>query len=1161
MGIAGQSGEKRKDRNFVHLHLHSGFSLLDGACDHKRLATMAADYGMPSVAVTDHGNLFGAVGFYNTAKKHGVKPIIGCEMYVAKTSRHDRDPRTARPHHLIVLCENETGYRNLIKLVSSGYLEGFYYKPRIDKEVLAAHSEGLIGLSGCLNGEVSANLLTRQYDAAENAAGELRDIFGPDRFFLEVQDQGLARQREIIPDMLRMADRTGIPAVATNDCHYMCQDDSRAHDVLLCIQTGKSVHDLNRMKFYTDQFYFKSYDEMNRVFGDYPDLLSRTVRIAERCNLELKPIDNPFPDFEVPSGYDVDTYFAKVVQDGFQDRLEQLKPMVDAGTLEHPISEYEDRLRDEIGIIQRMKYSGYFLIVWDLIRFSRENEIPVGPGRGSAAGSLVSYAMRITDLDPLQYGLLFERFLNPERVTLPDIDIDFCMNRRPEVIDYVTQKYGREQVSQIITFGTMAARGVIRDVGRGLQMPYSEVDRLAKMIPPELKITLDKALEQNSDLKSLVEKDARVREIMDVAKKLEGLARHASMHAAGVVIAPRPLTDLVPLYKSGKDEIMTMYPMTAVEKMGLLKMDFLALTTLTIIDDTLRMLRARDGIELDMDALPLDDAKTYEIFSEGLTSGVFQFESSGMKDILRRFKPSSIEHLTALNALYRPGPIGGGMIDDFIKRKHGKKAVKFELPELKDLLEETYGVIVYQEQVMQIANLLGGYSLGEADLLRRAMGKKNAEEMAAHRQKFVEGARAKGFTNTRKVTKIFDFMEQFAGYGFNKSHSAAYAVLAYRTGYLKAHYPNYFMAAVLTSERGNTDKIVKYINECREMKIPILPPDINTSDVHFTPNDNGIRFGLAAIKNVGETAIRSIVDGKPFQSMFDVCERVDLRTVNKRVMENLIKAGALDSIGRDRAVLYHNVDRAIEWGQRKQHETAVGQGGLFAMLADASDDDGAMMSPAEPWPQALQLAHEKETLGFYITGHPLRHYLTEIEAVANVSTANLADKESGSEVVIGGIVANIRSMRTKKGDAMGVMLLEDLKGVVDVLVFPDTYSKTRDILVADAPVIVSGKLDSDESSTKILASRILPIDRAQAQLSRKVTVVIDALAAPADLAERLRPIVEEKTGSAELVFELRYPGRYAVFVRPNPYLNVLPDKEFVSSVEEICGPNTVKFGS
>ena len=1145
--------------NFVHLHLHSGFSLLDGACDHARLADMAADYQMPAVAVTDHGNLFGAVGFYEAARKRGVKPIIGCEMYVAKTSRHDRDPRTARPHHLIVLCENQTGYQNLIKLVSAGYLEGFYYKPRIDKELLAAHSEGLIGLSGCLNGEVSANLLADHYDVAEEAAGELRDIFGKDRFFLEVQDQGLAKQRQIIPDMLRMADRTGIPPVATNDCHYMCQDDSRAHDVLLCVQTGKTVHDQNRMKFYTDQFYFKSHQEMSQVFGDYPELLTRTVDIADRCNLELKPIDNPFPEFEVPAGFDINSYFAKVVEDGFGQRLEQLRVASDAGTLGHPISEYEQRLSDEIAIIQRMKYSGYFLIVWDLISYARENDIPVGPGRGSAAGSLVSYSMRITDIDPLQYGLLFERFLNPERVTLPDIDIDFCMNRRAEVINYVTRKYGREQVSQIITFGTMAARGVIRDAGRGLQMPYSEVDRLAKMIPAELHITLDKAIRQNKDLRTLVEKDERVGEIMDIARKLEGLARHASMHAAGVVIAPRPLTDLVPLYKSSKDEIMTMYPMTDVEKMGLLKMDFLALTTLTVIDDTLKMLASREGIALDIDNLALDDDKTFELFSNGLTSGVFQFESSGMKDILRRFKPSSIEHLTALNALYRPGPIGGGMIDDFIKRKHGQKKVTYELPELKNLLEETYGVIVYQEQVMQIANLLAGYSMGEADLLRRAMGKKKAEEMAAHRQQFLSGAKEKGFTDSKKITKIFDLMEQFAGYGFNKSHSAAYAVLAYRTGYLKTHYPNTFMAAVLTSERGNTDKIVKYINECRNMNIPILPPDINSSDVNFTPSRDGIRFGLAAIKNVGETAIRSIVDGKPFRSMFDVCERVDLRTVNKRVMESLIKAGAFDSLGQDRGLLYNNVDRAIEWGQRKQHEAEVGQGGLFAMMGDNADDDNDMMAATDPWPESVHLAHEKETLGFYITGHPLRRYLAQIQAIANANTANLSDKASGSEVVIGGIVAHTRTMRTKKGDQMGVMQLEDLEGIAEILIFPDTYSKTKDLIVPDRPVIVKGKLDNDESSIKILASDILPIDEAQAQLSTTVTVAIDAASAPADLAKRLRPIIEEKTGQTELVFELRYPNRYTVFIRPNPYLRVLPDKEFVHFVEEICGPDTVKF--
>ncbi len=1143
--------------DFVHLHLHSGFSLLDGACDHDQLTTMAADYGMPAVAVTDHGNLFGAVGFYEAARKKGIKPIIGCEMYVSKTSRHDRDPRTARPHHLILLCENLRGYQNLIKLVSTGYLEGFYYKPRIDKEVLAAHSEGLIGLSGCLNGEVSANLLLNQYDVAEEAAGELRDIFGPDRFFLEVQDQGLAKQRQIIPDMLRMADRTGIPAVATNDCHYMCQEDSRAHDVLLCIQTGKSVNDPNRMKFYTDQFYFKSHDEMAAVFGDYPELLTRTGEIAARCDLDLQPIDNPFPDFAVPPGFTVDSYFEKVVEDGFAQRLEHLKPLADSGELKYPIEEYEQRLQDEISIIQGMRYSGYFLIVWDLIRYSRENDIPVGPGRGSAAGSLVSYCMRITDLDPLQYGLLFERFLNPERVTLPDIDIDFCMNRRADVIDYVTRKYGRENVSQIITFGTMAARGVIRDTGRGMQMPYSEVDRLAKMIPAELNITLDKALAQNKDFKALVERDERVRDIVDVAQKLEGLARHASMHAAGVVISPRPLTDLVPLYKSSKDEIMTMYPMTDVEKVGLLKMDFLALTTLTVIDDTIKMLRSMESVDIDIDAVTLDDEKTYELFSNGLTSGVFQFESSGMKDILRRFKPSSIEHLTALNALYRPGPIGGGMIDDFIKRKHGTKKIEYLLPELKFILEETYGVIVYQEQVMQIANVLAGYSLGEADLLRRAMGKKKTEEMAAHRQKFLEGAKAKGFDNTKKIVKIFDLMEQFAGYGFNKSHSAAYAVLAYRTGYLKSHYPNYFMAAVLTSERGNTDKIVKYINECREMNISILPPDINTSDVNFTPAPDGIRFGLAAIKNVGETAIGSIAERKPFRSVFDFSERVDLRTVNKRVMESLIKAGAFDSLGLDRSSLYNSIDRVIEWGQKKQHEVEVGQGGLFAVAGD-DESDASMLTPADAWPEALKLVHEKETLGFYITGHPIRKHLTQIASYANATTSTLSEKAPGSEIVIGGVIAHTRTMRTKKGNRMGVIGLEDLEGVVEVLVFPDTLEKTQEILTADNPVIVQGKLDSDESATRILATDILPIERALERLSTTVTVTIDGSMAPPDLAQQLLPMIEKKTGQAEIIFEIRYPDQYTAFVRPNPYLKVFPDEEFVHFVEEICGPDTVR---
>jgi len=1144
--------------NFVHLHLHSGFSLLDGACDHEKLVQTAAKYKMPAVAVTDHGNLFGAIGFYEAAKKAGVKPIIGCEMYVSRTSRSDRDPASGRPHHLIVLCENEKGYQNLVKLVSKGYLEGFYYKPRVDKELLREHSEGLIGLSACLNGEVSANVLAGRVEQAEKAASEYQDIFGKDRFFLEIHDHGLEKQRKIIPDMLRIGARTGIRVAATNDCHYMQKDDCRAHDILLCIQTGKTVNDPNRMKFYTDQFYFKTRQDMDRVFGEIPNVLDQTVEIAERCSVKLQKVENPFPEFVVPPGFTIDTYFAKIVRDGFQERLEYLKPLADRGALKQPLSAYEERLEREIGIIQQMKYPGYFLIVWDLIHYARMNDIPVGPGRGSAAGSLVSYCMRITDLDPLQYGLLFERFLNPERISLPDIDIDFCMNRRGEVLSYVTNKYGRDNVSQIITFGTMAARGVIKDTGRGMEMTYAEVDKIAKMIPAELHITLDKALAQNPDLKALVDSDPRVKDLIDIAKRLEGLARHASTHAAGVVISPRPITDFVPLYKSSKDEITTMYPMTDVEKMGLLKMDFLALTTLTIIDDILKMLKHYENLDLNMDTLPLDDEQTYALFSAGLTDGVFQFESSGMKDILRKFKPSAVEHLTALNALYRPGPIGGGMVDDFIKRKHGVKKIEYELPELQTVLEETYGVIVYQEQVMQIANIIAGYSLGEADLLRRAMGKKKAEEMADQREKFVAGSLAKGFKDDKKITRIFDLMEQFGGYGFNKSHSAAYAVLAYRTAYLKARHPQYFMAALLTSERGNQDKVVKYINECRDMGIAILPPDINTSAVNFTPSEGAIRFGLAAIKNVGETAIVSIVANKPFKSIFDFCERVDLRAVNKRVVESLIKAGAFDSVGQDRALLCANVDRAMDWGQRKQHEKEVGQGGLFGMVMSGGEEKHAL-DPADPWPEGLKLKHEKETLGFYITGHPLRKYAHEVKTYGNATTGLLSEKPPGFDVSIGGLVSALRVMRTKKGDPMGIILLEDWEGVVEVLVFPDTFAKVQKLLEVDAPVFVKGKLDNDESNVKILATDIYPIERVKEILSRTVTIRINSTLAPADIAERLQPLIDEKRGSAEIVFELEFPGRFTALVRPNPYVKISPDREFVESVERICGRDTVRL--
>ena len=1149
---------------FVHLHLHSGYSLLDGACGHDALAKKAAKHGMPAVAVTDHGNLFGAIGFYNAATKAGVKPIIGCEMYVSKTTHTDRDPASGRPNHLILLCENATGYKNLVKLVSKAYLDGFYYKPRIDKDLLAEHHEGLIGLSACLNGEVSANLHAGRFDEGQAAAGRFQDIFGKDKFFLEIHDHGLEKQRRIIPDMLKISKSTGIKTVATNDCHYMERDDCRAHDILLCIQTGKTVNDPNRMKFYTDQFYVKTRQEMDEVFGEIPGVLDQSVEIASMCELKLEKVGNPFPEFVVPPGFTIDSYFAKVVQDGYEERMQILKPLSDKKLLKSSIADYEDRMVREVQMIQNMKYSGYFLIVWDLIRYARELGIPVGPGRGSAAGSLASYCMRITDIDPLQYGLLFERFLNPERVSLPDIDIDFCTNRRGEVIEYVTRKYGREQVSQIITFGTMAARGVLRDAGRGMDMTYAEVDKIAKMVPTELHITLDKAMEQSPELKALVKADPRVSDLMDVAKRLEGLARHASTHAAGVVISPQPITDIVPLYKSSKDEITTMYPMTDVEKIGLLKMDFLALTTLTIIDDTLKMLKSLLGVDLDIDNLSLDDPKTYELFTAGLTSGVFQFESSGMKDILRRFKPSSLEHLTALNALYRPGPIGGGMIDDFINRKHGKKKVEYDLDELKGILEETYGVIVYQEQVMQIANFVAGYSLGEADLLRRAMGKKKLEEMAAHREKFVAGAAEKGFKDAKRVTRLFDLMEQFAGYGFNKSHSAAYAVLAYRTAYLKAHYPQYFMAAILTSERGSQEKIVKYINECREMGIAILPPDVNNSDVYFTPTPTGIRFGLTAIKNVGENAIVSIVAAKPFKSFFDFCERVDLRAVNKRVVESLIKAGAFDSVNSERSLMYQNVDRAMDWGQRKQREAQSGQGGLFgammgAMGSDASKDSSAehAMDPADPWAESLKLKHEKETLGFYITGHPLRKYSDEVRAYGNATTGTLSEKPSGFEVSIGGIVSAIRVMRTKKGDAMAIVQLEDWEGIVEVLMFPDTYAKVNRLLDADAAILVKGKLDNDETQMKILATDVYPMERAREILTKSVTVQIDVANAPDNLAEQLQPMIDQKKGNAEIVFALNYPERYTVYVRPNPYVKVRPDTELVEFIERICGAGSV----
>lgn len=1158
---------------FVHLHLHTDYSLLDGACEIETVMNRMAELKMPAAAVTDHGNLFGAVSFYEVAKKKGVKPIIGCEVYVARGSHADRtaagDGEKAN-HHLVLLCENNTGYRNLIKLVSHGYLQGFYYKPRVDKELLEKHSEGLICLSACLSGEVCSNLVHEQYEAARKAAGDYLDIFGRDRFYIEIQDQGLDVEHRINPQLIQLSREIGAPMVATNDCHYVTKEDSRAHEVLLCIQTGKTMSDNSRMRFSTDQFYVKTQEEMVELFRDLPESLSRSLEIAERCNFSLEKATQPFPHFEVPGDKSLDDYFEEVVWKGYEERLPYLASMQKLGALRHPLEVYQERLTREIGIIKQMRFPGYFMIVWDFILHARQNRIPVGPGRGSAAGSLVSYCLKITDVDPIQYGLLFERFLNPERISMPDIDIDFCTRGRGDVIKYVTQKYGRDNVSQIITFGTMAAKAAVKDAGRALDMPFADVDRIAKLIPNALNITLEAALKESGALRELVGRDERVKDLFDIARRLEGMARHASMHAAGVVISPVPLTDIVPLYKGNKDkdEITTQFPMNDLEKIGLLKMDFLALTTLTVLDDAIKLIKETTGQAIDLQLLPMDNAKTYEIFSKGLANGIFQFESSGMKDILRRFKPEKLEDLTALNALYRPGPIGGGMIDDFIARKHGQKRVTYDLPELKEILQETLGVIVYQEQVQQIANKLAGYSLGEGDILRRAMGKKKPEEMAAQREKFITGAKSKGF-DEKKVAKIFDLMEQFAGYGFNKSHSTAYALLAYQTAYLKAHYPVCFMAALLTSEISSTDKIVKYINECRDMGIKILPPDVNISQLYFTPAGADIRFGLAAIKNVGESAIKSILDARQkngnFKSIFEFCEQVDLRVVNKRVIESLIKAGALDSLGHRRSQLFAVADKAIEGAQKVQRDRDSGQQGLFALGApvlqdsQASQQDHALPNTPE-WEESLLLAHEKETLGFYITGHPLAKYANDLKELSTATTESLSERDSGVEVVFGGILTLVKNLKTRKGDRMAVIQLEDLTGSVEAVLFPEPFQRFEKLLEPEAALVVKGALDVEDSGVrKIRISEVQKLEGIRERMAKSVTIHINIERASLETAERLQRVLDGHPGEASVIFELEQPKAYLVTLRPHQLVKVKISSQLVQQVEGLCGAGSVRF--
>jgi len=1149
---------------FVHLHCHTDYSMLDGACEIGQLMDTVVEQKMPAVAMTDHGNLFGAVQFYNTAKAKGVHPVIGCEVYVSQQGHKTRSD-TDRYNHLILLCETQEGYRNLINLVSTAFLDGFYYKPRIDKDLLAQHAKGLIGMSACLRGDIPEILLADRYDEARRTAHTYADLFGKGNFFLEIQDHHLEQDKRVVPALHRLSAETGLPLVATNDAHYLRRDDARAHEILLCIQTGKSMSDPARMRWNTPDFYLKSRAEMLQLFTGLEDAVDRTWPIAERCRVKLEQIKEPFPKFEVPPEHSTDTYFEFIARQGFEKRRPRLEALRAAGRLKHDLPEYTERLDREIQMIQKMRFSGYFLIVWDFIRFAKSKSIPVGPGRGSAAGSLVGYAMEITDIDPLQYGLLFERFLNPERISLPDIDIDFCMNRRGEVIQYVTEKYGREQVAQIITFNTMGARAAIKDVGRVLDMSYADVERITKLVPSVLNISLSDAMKAEPGFGELERKDPRVSEILQVALRLEGMARNCSVHAAGVVISPQPLKELVPLYRTNREEIVTQFDMSGLEKLQLLKMDFLGLTTLTLIDDALKLIEKRHGVRLVPEDLPLDDPATYEIFSKALTSGIFQFESPGMRDILRRYHPSRIEDLTALNALYRPGPIQGGMIDDFIDRKLGRKAVAYDLPELKTLLEETYGVIVYQEQVMQISNVLAGYSLGDADILRRAMGKKKAEEMAAQRERFIKGALARGFPQ-KKIEKIFDLMEQFAGYGFNKSHSAAYAYLAYVTAYLKAHYPVDFMAALLTSETGNTAKVVKYINECREMDITVLQPDVNASDWNFTPdgtapNGKGIRFGLGAIKNLGPNAVEAIRAAREklgrFISIYEFCEHVDLSSLNRRMIESLIRAGAMDSLEGTRSQLFAAVEGAVEGGQRAWRDRLNGQGGLFGDLAAEEAPVEKPLPQVPDWTSREKLQGEKEVLGFYVTGHPLDQYEDKIRELATHDTGSLEGLDKGVEVALCGVLTGIQRKRNREQKPWASMTIEDRTGSIDGLAFANSFERLAPYIVEDKAVLVRGLVLPEESGPpKISIQDIQPLETARVDLPALISIRVWLSRNGADKPAALHDLFRHKPGESQVRLRLEMPRDFSVIL--DVPTKVRPDREFKAALERICGADCVE---
>ena len=1138
--------------DFVHLHVHSDYSLLDGACKVKELLAKSAQFGMPACALTDHGALFGAVEFFQAAKERQIKPIIGCELYVSPTTHTDRNFRSsgAASNHMLLLCKNETGYHNLCKLSSLGYLEGFHYKPRVDDTLLAKYSEGLMASTSCLAGRVPQLLMKNDLDGASAAIKHYISIFGRENYFVEIMEHGMDEEAKINPLLLQLAEDHGLLVVGTNDCHYIDKEDAEAHDALLCVQTGSNLEDEKRFRFPADEFHFRSQDEMARWFADYPHVLTNTMEIVDRCNVELPLGKRLIPEYIPPKGRGKEDYLRELVMQGLKKRYGA-----------EPPKDYVERAEFEIGVIANMQFVDYFLVVWDLINHARKEGIPVGPGRGSGAGSIVAYCLYITNIDPMRYKLLFERFLNPDRVSMPDFDIDFCYERRPEMIEYARNKYGADNVSQIVTFGRMLARNVVRNVGRVMGMGYGEVDRIAKLIPEEAKMTLTKAREKEPELDKLIKQDAQVAKLWRLATRLEGTVGNVGTHAAGVVICDQPLTDHVALFKaSGSETVATQVEMKGVEEVGLLKMDFLGLRTLTVVHEAVRLVKENRGIEIDIDNEEPNDTKAYELLRSGYTTGVFQLESSGMRDLARKIGLESLEEINALVALYRPGPMQ--FIDTYIENKRNPDKINYDHPLLKPILEETYGIAVYQEQVMQIVQALAGFSLGQADILRRAMGKKKADLMAKMFEEYKAGC-LKNNMDEKLIGELWEKIATFAGYGFNKSHSAAYAFVAYQTAFLKANYPVEFMCALLTSERGDLKKIALYVDECRRLDIDVRPPDINHSQTMFSVEGNAIRFGMGAIKNVGEGPAEAIVDERkengPFKDIYDFCGRCDTRLVNRRLIESLNKAGAFGGTGWNRHQVEATIDNALNEGQITQREKASGQYSLLDLLGDEGGAESMHEKPElVEWPESELLQYEREVLGLYVTNHPLARYADTIDRFATLRLLDLPDKEEGTLVTVGGLIGTAKTHITQRGK-MAFLTLETLEGNVEITVFSDLYEKKSGMLAPDMIALFKAKVNYRNGEATLLAQDILPIESAEEELTTAVHVELGREHLEGDTVKTLSHILGEHVGRCDVFIHCPAERGDEVIIHATGSCQVAPTRELIGQVEQVVGVGHVWF--